>query len=179
MWKVFALLLFALTGNAYDFSLPSPGGTINLSDYQGKYILLVNTASNSQYTAQYGQLEQLYQEFKDSLVVIAIPSDDFGNEPLADTALQDSIINTFNLHYPVAGKMHITGDSISSLYGWLNNQFINAGFNGSISGDFEKILIDKSGNFKGIFAPSVSPVSDEMRNNFLPPSRQHYLMEGN
>lgn len=179
MWKLFLFAMVFFSGNAYDFSLQSPTGAINLNDYQGKYILVVNTASNSQYATQYVELEQLYQEFKDSLVIIAVPSDDFGNEPLTDTLLQDSLIHSFDLHYVLASKTHITGPSADPLYAWLNSQGDSTGIASSMSGDFEKFLIDKTGNFKGIFAPSISPVSDAMRNAFLPADKRHFLLEGN
>lgn len=79
----FALLLTPfLISTIYTYTLPAAdgGNGIHLSDYQDKKILFVNTASNSEYAIQYASLEQLYQRYKDSLVIIAVPSNSFGNE---------------------------------------------------------------------------------------------------
>jgi len=177
MWKLALTLLLFASDTAYNFSLPSQSGSINLSDYQGKYILLVNTASNSPYAGQYGELEQLYQEFKDSLVVIAVPSNGFNNEPNDDSTIQSNVVTAYNIHYPLSDKILVNGDSAHALFKWLTSVNENHILGDTLIGDFQKYLIDKNGNLKGVFAPSVSPVSQEMRNNFLPLEQRIYLKE--
>src|SRR5215510_1983831 len=73
------------------------GDSINFSAYSGKKVLIVNTASASQYAYQYGQLEELYQSYKDSLVIITFPSNDFGNEPYDESNIIDFARSNYNV----------------------------------------------------------------------------------
>jgi glutathione peroxidase len=145
--------LFVVDG-IYDYQLTDiDGGTVNLSDFQGKKILIVNTAGNSEYAGQYGSLEQLYQKYSDSLVVIAIPSNSFGNEPQDNDSIRENVMNNYNIHYILTSKVDVTGDSSSPLFQWLsaNSQPVN--------NDFCKFLISAQGDIIGTFDGSIDPMN--------------------
>ena len=163
---IYFLLPFIFLTGIYDFSLPSAqGGTmINLSDYQGKKILIVNTASNSNHADQYEKLEELYQKYKDSLVVIAVPSNSFGNEQGSDSTIYDHVTVNYGVSYPVAGQMEVTGDSTCALYQWLTQRSLNGSVDASVKTDFQKFLVDENGKIIGVFAPSVDPMSSDMQD---------------
>ena len=166
MIKFFLILIAThlLTGSFYDFSINDiEGNTIDFSDFKGKKVLIVNTASNSSQVSQYQSLEQLYQKYKDSLVIIAVPSNSFGNDTATNTAINSFIQTNYHVHYLVAGKTLVTGESQSALFTWLTHVEKNGMINNPINGDFFKFLINSSGTLIGTFAPSVDPMSDEVQ----------------
>src|SRR6185437_10574758 len=115
--------LAILISTIYSFSVTGIDGTaINFSDFQGKKVLIVNTASNSSQVDQYGQLEKLYQQYKDSLVIVAIPSNSFGNEPNDNATIQSFVMNNYNIHYLLASKTDVLDSSHSPLYSWLTDK---------------------------------------------------------
>ena len=166
--KILSLLVIAFLGlsySIYDYQVTgTDGSAINLNDFQGKKILFVNTASNSKYADQYTNLEQLYQKFKDSLVIIAIPSNDFGNEPLDNDSIKSFVMNTYNIHYTLAAKTSVAGDSIAPVYKWLTDISLNHIFNNPVHGDFYKFLVDENGNIIGLFNGSTDPMDINIQN---------------
>lgn len=147
----------------YDFQLLSVNGyTINLNAYQGKKILIVNTASLSEHASQLQELEQLYQQYKDSgLVVIAIPSNDFTNEAKSNTEINAS----YGVSFPVAVKTSVTGSSISPLYVWLTKKERNNVSNSEVKTDFQKYLIGGDGKLVGTFSSAIKPKSRFIKAN--------------
>jgi glutathione peroxidase len=155
-------LLSLMVSSIYTLQLTTLSGTnISLAQYQAKKILVVNIASSSEYAAeQLPQLQQLYQLYKDSVEVIAFPSNDFGNEPLADSTLQLLMQNTYGITFPVSISTGII-DSLSiqhPLYQWLQSKQLNGIIDTKIKTDFQKYLIGKDGNIIGIFSPATSPL---------------------
>jgi glutathione peroxidase len=140
------------------------GGQINFSSFQGKKILIVNTASNSSYVAQYAALEQLYQQYKDSLVVIAFPSNSFGNEPGSNTSIKNFVTSTYNTHFQLAAKVEVSGSSQATIYQWLTQQGQNGMMNNAVRGDFQKFLVDKDGTLMGVFSSTIDPMDNSIQN---------------
>jgi glutathione peroxidase len=138
------------------------GNAVSMSQYQGKRILFVNIATESPEAAvQIPQLEQLYQQYKDSLVVIGFPSNDFGNEPRNSAEIRLLMQNTYQAVFPVAA---VTGvkDSLATthpVYNWLQHKTENGNMDINISKDFQKILVDKDGTVIGFFGSRVLPMS--------------------
>lgn len=166
MIKLFflAIGIACLTG-VYDFTITqSNGDNIQLSAFKGKKILIVNTASQSIYANQFESLEKLYQQYKDKLVIIAVPSDAFGNEPLQNEEINNQLIQKYGIHYLMTGKSSVVGDSISPLFSWLTDISKNQMMNNKISGDFYKFLINEDGLLVGEFVPSVDPLEDQVQN---------------
>jgi glutathione peroxidase len=140
------------------------GEQFNFSDFQGKKILIVNTASNSRYVGQYAALEQLYQQYKDSLIVIVFPSNSFGNETGDNAAIKNFVVNNYNAHFLLAGKLDVTGSSQAPIYHWLTQQSQNGMMDNPMLGDFQKFLVDKDGTLIGVFSPVISPMDSSIQN---------------
>ena len=161
------LFSFCLTGQSvYEFSIPAANGidTISLSGYAGKQILIVNTALESNYTYQLTGLAQLSQTYGDSLVIIAVPSNSFGNEPNNDSAIQYQLAHIFNIQFPVAAKSAVAGTDALPLYQWLNQKILNGSVDNIVTSDFTKYLINSSGQLTGIFSPEVEPMSSVLQD---------------
>ncbi len=167
MFKILVSILFAaaISGTIYDFSLPSNNGQdIHFSDFAGKKILIVNTATQSDYEFQFEKLEQLYQLYKDSLVIVAIPSNSFEHEPGNDSTIKSYLDSNYAMSYILSAKQEVTGENQNSLYHWITSENDSTFQHTEILGDFQKYLIDRDGKLIGVFAPSVDPMSAEMTN---------------
>lgn len=143
------------------------GNTLNLSTFAGKKILLVNTSSNSPHVAQYAKLEQLYQLHRDSLVIIAFPSNSFGNEPGNDSTIKSFVLNTYHINFYLASKSSVIGADKSALYNWLAEKDLNGMMRGLPRGDFHKFLIDGEGKLIGRFTELVDPLDSELQNAII------------
>jgi glutathione peroxidase len=137
-----------MTNTIYDYSIPtSTGDEISLREYQGKVILIVNTASKCGFTYQYSGLQDLYDQFKDQgLVVLALPCNQFGGqEPGSNAEVQEFCQLNYGLSFPVMGKIDVNGDQQHPLYSYLKSQ---AGglLNNNIKWNFTKFLVDCEGN---------------------------------
>lgn len=154
----FSILSFLLT-SFYSLQFQDVNGsTINMSSFQGKKVLLVNIASNSSLVSQIGQLQQLKQQFGDSLVVIAFPSNSFGNEPKTNTEIKQFCEATYNSTFIIASKGAVAGTGLLPVYDWLSKTIDNGDADLVIAGDFQKVLIAKDGSIQGTFSPKVSPL---------------------
>jgi glutathione peroxidase len=152
----------------YDFTITDiDGNNISLRQFQGKKILFVNTATNSSYTNQYASLEQLYQKYKDSLVIIAIPSNSFGNEAGDNAAIKHFIISNYHVHFIIAQKMEVAGSNQTSLYSWLTHIEQNNMMSNTIDGDFYKFLVDGQGRLVGAFVSSVDPMGEDVQSTMV------------
>lgn len=162
-----AAFALAQTVSVYTLSFTNADGdTVNMSSLQGKKILLVNIALNSEHASQLAELEQLRQQYSDSLTIIVFPSDDFGNCPQATADIKSTLQTQYNANYLIAEKSHVkSGEAYSqtALYQWLNSAEDNGRFAVSPKGDFYKFLIGSDGMLIGIFKGSVTPMSSEMQ----------------
>lgn len=162
MLNIFSAFISALVS---FFSLQfqdSQGNTVNMSDFQGKKILLVNIATGSPRVNQLAGLQQLQQQFQDSLVVIVFPSNSFGNESRSDAEVRQYCLNNYGTTYMIGAKTSVTGTGLNALYNWLSRSTDNGDMNLSIGGDFQKVLIGKDGSIQGVFSPKVEPMSPDL-----------------
>jgi glutathione peroxidase len=127
------------------------GSTINFNAFAGKKVLIVNTAINTADTVQYRKLEQLHQLYKDSLVIIVMPTNDFGNAPQSNAVIKNFIVNNYNAHYLIAAKTKAKGPNKNDVYKWLYNIAKNGMMNSRVKKDFCKYLINKNGVLVGVF----------------------------
>ena len=133
--------------------------TLNLSTWQAKKILIVNSASQSNYVNQYSQLEQLYQQFKDSgLVILACPSNNFGAEPYSNQQVQNFCSSGYGITYKLSRIVAVTGVSAHPLYQWLTQKNQNGVVDNIIRNDFTKFLINGQGQLVGFFDESINPL---------------------
>lgn len=145
--------------NAHDFSfINQDGSTLALKDYSGKFILVVNTASQCGFTKQYKDLETLWQMFKDkNLLVIAVPSNNFGGqEPGTNEEIKEFCTSQFNITFPVVKKVDVIGDNAHPFYKWAAT---TTGFLGSPKWNFHKFLIGPDGELVDYFVSTTSPTS--------------------
>jgi glutathione peroxidase len=153
------------TANFYSNTITTLQGTnIDLGSNSGKKILLVNTATNSPYALQIGELEQLYQQHQDSLVIIAFPSNSFGNESRSNVQLLQFYTDSFNVTFPVSTLSSVTGTNKHAVYDWLSDSTKNGRGSIKLTKDFQKILIGENGKVVGIFNNIVSPLDRKIQD---------------
>lgn len=143
----------------YEFSVRQPNGTEkSLQEYQGKVMLIVNTASKCGFTPQYAQLQELYDKYHDKgLEILAFPCDQFAHqEPGTDEEIQQFCQINYGLTFPVFSKIDVNGSTAHPLFKYLRSQ--KGGLlGGTIKWNFTKFLVDRQGNVVKRFAPTVNP----------------------
>ena len=162
---LFCFVTFWRTDPVSFYTLPfnSLDREVNMQSFQGRKLLLVNIATGSPYSNQLGQLYRLKQEYKDSLMILVFPSNSFGHEIHSNAELRNYFSTTFDSSFILSEKIDVVGSNIHPIYNWLTDQGKNGNLNFPISSDFQKYLISESGELVGIFAPSVNPLSSELR----------------
>ena len=139
------------------------GSTINLADFKGKKILVVNTASECGYTPQYKELQKLYEAYSAKLVVIGFPSNDFGQqEPGSNAEIKSFCSKNYDVTFPLAAKSTVKGSGVSAVYQFLTQQSKNGVMDAEINWNFNKFLLDENGILLQKFESSVKPMSDEI-----------------
>ena len=159
---VLAMLITA-PPSIYTFKVQNiDGKTLDLKKYKGKKVLIVNTASKCGYTKQYADLQKLADTYKDKLVVIGFPANNFGGqEPGENLNIKEFCQKNFGVTFPLAEKSSVKGDDISPLFKHLTTA-ANPDFTGDIKWNFEKFLIDEDGNLIHRFRSAVTPMSPEI-----------------
>ena len=148
---------------AADFTLTTfRGEPMPLSAYQGRPILVVNTASLCGFTPQYAGLQTLWTTYADrGLVVLAVPSNDFGNQEPGDAeSIGQTCDARFRVTFPVAAKAHVRGPQAAPLFRWLGDQ---AGALGRPRWNFYKYLVGRDGRFVTWFGSVTRPESPRLR----------------
>ena len=158
-----ALLIgFSMTANAknlHDFILVGiDGKPMPMQQFDGKVVLLVNTASECGYTGQYEGLEKLWETNRDkNFVVVGVPSNDFGGqEPGKAEEIATFCKLNYGVTFPLADKTVVKGEHADPLYQWATSQ---AGILGAPQWNFHKFLFDKNGNFIDWFSTPTEPMS--------------------
>ena len=143
-----------LTANTLD------GTPKNLSEYKGKVVLVVNTASACGYTPQYAGLEQLYQDYKDKgVVVLGFPSNDFGGqEPGTAAEIKTFCEKKYHVTFPMFAKVKTKGEGQSPVYAFLVAK------DGAPKWNFHKYVVGKDGQVSAAFPSSVKPDSEELKS---------------
>jgi glutathione peroxidase len=152
------------TNSIYQFAVPSiEGGTINFSQYKGKKILVVNTASKCGYTPQYAGLEKLYESHKNDLVIVGFPANNFGGqEPGTNEEIEEFCKVRYGVTFPLAQKVEVVGENTHPLFKWLTSKDQNGVLDAKISWNFNKFLLDENGKLLAYFPSKVTPDSEEI-----------------
>jgi glutathione peroxidase len=153
-----------MSKTVYDYPLKDiKGNDFNLSKFKGKKILLVNTASACGFTPQYAQLEELHQNLNDKLEVIGLPCNDFGGqEPGNEQQIEQFCEINFKVSFPLTEKVQILGSNPHPLYEFLMKKELNGYRDSEVKWNFQKYLIDESGNLIKIFSPALDPLAEEI-----------------
>lgn len=150
----------------YQFTVNDLSGQpVSLSDYKGKVLLIVNTASKCGLTPQLKGLEALYQKYKDKgLVILGFPSNDFGGqEPLVGDAIQEFCTKNYGVTFPVFDKVVVKGDAACPLYQFLSDEARNGKVSSKPMWNFHKYLIDRDGKVQDFFISSTAPDADRLQ----------------
>jgi len=145
---------------ALDFKMKNiDGETVDLEDYEGNVVLIVNTASRCGLTPQYAGLEDLYSKYKDKgFVVLGFPCNQFGaQEPGTEAEIKQFCSTRYNVSFPMFSKVEVNGDEATPLYKYLTQKDVKPAGKGNISWNFEKFLVDREGNLIARFAPRTKP----------------------
>ncbi|MBN9337046.1 MAG: glutathione peroxidase [Chryseobacterium sp.] len=139
------------------------GSTIDFSKFKGKKILVVNTASECGFTPQYADLEKLYEAYKDKLVVVGFPANNFGGqEPGSNHEIATFCQRNYGVQFPMAAKISVKGDDIAPIYKFLTDKKENGVKNTKILWNFTKILLDEKGNVIDSFVSTTNPMSESI-----------------
>ncbi len=164
----------------YDYTLPTPNGdAVSLKDFEGKVLMIVNTATGCGFTPQYKDLEEMYEAFHDKgLEIIDVPCNQFaGQTPESDEEIHQFCQLKFNTQFPQYKKSDVNGDNELPLYAWLKSQKGFEGFgkgvkalamsamlskidkdyknNPDIKWNFTKFIVDRNGNVAARFEPNA------------------------
>jgi len=155
-------LLASKTMSLYDFTMDDiDGKPINLKQYQGKVLLVVNTASLCGNTPQYTDLETLYEQYHEQgFEVLAFPANNFGQqEPGTNAEIKGFCLTKYSVSFPLFSKISVKGSDKHPLYQYLTEQ---SPFPGEVEWNFQKYLIDRSGNVVGRFHHRTKPLAPEV-----------------
>jgi glutathione peroxidase len=141
------------------------GDSLDLRSLKGKKILLVNTASDCGYTPQYNDLEILYEKYKDKLIIIGFPANDFGEqEKQGDEKIAEFCKMNFGITFPLAKKSTvIKSPQQNIIFKWLTDAKLNGWNNQQPKWNFSKYLINENGVLLNYFDSSVSPDSEQIK----------------
>ena len=137
------------------------GKEADLSEYQGKVVLIVNVASQCGYTPQYKALEAVYEKYADrGLVVLGVPANEFGGqEPGTDEEIAKFCESKYSVKFPMLSKVVVKGQGITPLYQYLTSKDTDPKFAGDIKWNFTKFLVGRDGAIVSRFEPGVEPES--------------------
>ncbi len=158
-----AMIVMAATG-LYDFKLTGlDGKPMDLAQYKGKKILIVNTASACGFTPQYADLEALYEKYKGKLVVIGFPANNFGEqEKGTNSEIASFCKKNYGVTFPMSEKVSVKGDDIAPLFKYLTDEAGKLGVTDPIKWNFTKFLIDEQGKLVAVFPSKVKPMDAEI-----------------
>ena len=153
-----------LSKNLYQYSaIDINGNTVTFEQFKGKYILIVNTASKCGFVNQFGQLQKLYEMYKDKLVVCAFPANNFiWQEPLSNEEIIKFCNNNYNITFPLFEKISVKGNNKHPIYKWLSNKELNGQIDKEPSWNFCKYLLDSEGKLMHYFGSNVEPLSSQI-----------------
>ena len=136
------------------------GKPINLSDYKGKKILFVNVASKCGFTPQYRDLQKLYDQYQDQLMIIGVPCNQFGKqEPGTSSEIQEFCQVNYGVNFLITEKVDVKGNNQHPLYNWLTQKSENGKRSSSVKWNFQKYLIDENGELIDHYYSITKPTS--------------------
>ena len=145
----------------YDFKINSiTGDQIDLKDFKGKPVLIVNTASYCGFTKQYNDMQELWEKYRDrGLIVLGIPSNSFNQEKTNNNDVKEFCEVNFNINFPLTEITDVKGDNAHEIYKWAK---ANYGKSAIPKWNFYKILINKEGKIEDTYASLTSPTSKKI-----------------
>lgn len=162
MWP-FSSSASSASRDVYEYSFPVliGDGEVNLANYRGKVMLIVNTASKCGFTGQYKGLEKLYNDYKDKgLVIIGVPSNDFGGqEPGSEKEIAQFCEFNYGVTFPMTAKQVVSGDDAHPFYYFARETL---GYLAAPKWNFHKYLIARDGTLVDYFHSTTTPDSERL-----------------
>ena len=158
-----------MENSIYNIKINSlQGKTVDFSAFKGKYILFVNVASKCGFTPQYKDLEELHSNYKEKLVVIGVPCNQFGNqEPGNSNEIQEFCQVNYGVTFLITEKIDVKGSSKHELYEWLTTKKLNGKKNSSVKWNFQKYLISTDGKLIDYYFSLTKPLSSKITKHLL------------
>jgi glutathione peroxidase len=163
------LILSAVAGfksspGFYDFKVKTlEGKEFDFSSLKGKKVMIVNTASKCGFTPQYKQLEDLYEKYKDELVIIGFPANNFGKqEPGTASQIREFCTKNYNVTFPLMEKISVKGNDMAPIYRWLTSKSENGVMDSEVKWNFQKYLIDENGKLVDVLYSRETPESEKV-----------------
>ena len=152
----------------YDhYAIGIDGDTIQMANYRGKHLLIVNVASKCGYTSQYEELQNLYDKYKPNLEILGFPSNDFlWQEPSTNSEIKLFCQLNYGVNFQMFQKIHVRGRKKHPIYEWLSDNNENGWNNKAPSWNFYKYLMNGSGELIQVYPSKISPL-DSSITNFL------------
>ncbi len=152
----------------YDYKVEAlDGSEINFADFKGKKILIVNTASECGFTPQYADLENLYKQYKNHLVIVGFPANNFGaQEPGSNQEIATFCQKNYGVSFPMAAKVSVKGEDTAPIFKFLTEKELNGVKNSEVLWNFTKFLLDENGKLIDSFVSTTKP-TDEAITKYL------------
>lgn len=159
-----SLIFIAPVKNIYTFKVHAlDGSTINFKKFKGKKLMIVNTASKCGNTPQYADLEKLYEQYKDKLVIVGFPANNFGQqEPGSNEEIGEFCKKNYGVTFPMAEKVSVKGDDIHPIFKYLVDEAEKMGVKDPIKWNFTKFLLDEKGKLIAVIHNKTKVTSEEV-----------------
>ena len=158
--------LFSQSKGFYDFKVKTlEGKDFDFASLKGKKVMIVNTASKCGFTPQYEDLENLYEQYGQKLVIIGFPANNFLNqEPGTAEEIRQFCTSKYDVTFPMMEKISVKGNDMHPVYQWLTSKEKNGVMDSSVKWNFQKYLIDENGKLVDVIYSKEKPGSEKVIN---------------
>ena len=148
----------------YNIKIQSiEGKEIQLSEFKGKKILIVNTASECGFTPQYEELQKLQEKYAEKLVIIGTPCNQFGGQEPGDASqIKTFCQKNYGVTFLMTEKLYVKGPKQHELYQWLSKKSVNGVLDSEVSWNFNKYLLNEEGKLLAYFPSTTGPLSNSI-----------------
>jgi glutathione peroxidase len=161
---LFSMEVFSQTSAFYDFKVKTlEGANFDFSSLKGKKVMIVNTASKCGFTPQYKELEEVSLKYKDDLVIIGFPANNFAHqEPGTASEIRKFCTENYGVTFPLMEKISVKGSDMAPIYKWLTSKKENGVMDSEVKWNFQKYLIDGNGKLVDVVYSKDKPTSDKI-----------------
>lgn len=152
----------------YDIEINQlEGGSLDLSAFKGKKLLIVNVASKCGFTPQYKDLQDLHEKYGEKLTIIGVPCNQFlGQEPGGSDEIATFCERNYGVTFQITEKVDVKGKDQHPLYSWLTSKSKNGAKDSKVKWNFQKYIISENGELEAVFGSKTNPMSEEIQAYF-------------